>query len=132
VPKIDGFDVAAYKNRLRLLREIISGENQVEFAERLGVPFKRWSNYERGYPVPRETAFTICKKFPGMSVEWIWWGWMGNLSEYYLKRIAAAEALDKERLAAERTLLKAQAKYKDVAAKRRKAIHPAPSPSRGR
>jgi transcriptional regulator with XRE-family HTH domain len=100
VPKIDGFDVAAYKNRLRLLREIISGENQVEFAERLGVPFKRWSNYERGYPVPRETAFLLIKKFPGMSVEWLWFGMPGNLSDYYKKRIDAAELLDKERLAA--------------------------------
>lgn len=123
--KIDeDFDVAGYKYRLQLLREIVSGENQVQFAKRLGVPFKRWSNYERGYPVPRETAWLICQTFPGISAEWLWWGWQGNLKQPYKKRIEAAQKFEKERLAAERAAEEAQARLKAVSAKRKKAVQP--------
>lgn len=124
VAKINGFDIDAYKDRLRLLREIVSGENQVEFAQRLGIPFKRWSNYERGYPVPRETAFLLMQKFPGVSVEWLWFGMVGNLSDHYRAKIKAAEGLERERIAAEQAAAKAQAKLKEVTSKRRKALHP--------
>jgi transcriptional regulator with XRE-family HTH domain len=123
--KIDGFDVAGYVRRLRLLREIVSGENQTEFAGRLGIPFKRWSNYERGYPVPRETAFILMKAFPGISVEWLWFGMTGNLSNSYAEKIKRAEQLEKEQRQAARALEKAQARVKDAVAKRKKAIYPA-------
>lgn len=128
--KIDGFDVDGYQRRLRLLREIISGENQLDFAKRLGVPFKRWSNYERGYPVPRETAFLLMKKFPGISVEWVWFGMEGNLSQFYVKKIREAQTHEKELADAQRAYDKAQKKLQDATAKRRKAIHPAPAQPR--
>jgi transcriptional regulator with XRE-family HTH domain len=131
MPKIDGFDTEAYRNRLRLLREIVSGENQVDFAKRLGIPFKRWSNYERGYPVPRETAFLLMKKFPGLSVEWLWFGMTGNLSDFYIGKIKAAESFERERKAAEKAAGKAAEKLKEVTAKRKKALYPA-TPSRSR
>lgn len=124
--EVDGFDTEAYRERLRLLREIIAGENQMQFAKRLDIPFKRWSNYERGYPVPRETAFLIVKAFPGMSVEWIWWGWEGNLSTEYKNKIAAAEAHAREVMAAEQAVTAATEKLHQIAAKRRKAIATAP------
>jgi transcriptional regulator with XRE-family HTH domain len=117
--KIKGFDVAEYQRRLKLLREIISGENQQDFAERLGIPFKRWNNYERGYPVPRETGFLIMQKFPGISVEWIWFGWPGNLSQYYRDRIKAAEANEREHAKAVEALTKAERRVKETASKRR-------------
>lgn len=129
--KIKGFDVEAYRHRLRLLREIISGANQTEFAEKLGIEFKRWSNYERGYPVPRETAFLLMEKFPGLSVEWIWFGWPGNLSAYYRDKIELAEKLDAERKRDEAALDKAKAKLVSVDAKRKKALYPS-SPPRSR
>lgn len=128
--KIEGFDVAAYRTRLRLLREIVSGENQVEFSQRLGIPFKRWSNYERGYPVPRETAFLLMKKFPGISVEWLWFGMTGNLSHFYLEKIKTAEGFEKERIAAEKAATKATAKLKEVTSKRKRAIYPGSPRSR--
>jgi transcriptional regulator with XRE-family HTH domain len=125
LPRIEGFDVEAYRLRLRLLREIVSGENQVDFARRLGIPFKRWSNYERGYPVPRETAFLLMKKFPGLSVEWLWFGMTGNLSQFYQDKIRVAEGYEKERLAAEKAAAKATAKLKELTSKRKRAIYPA-------
>src|SRR4029077_867925 len=95
--KSQGFDIEAYRRRLRILREIVSGDNQTDFAKRLGVDYKRWSNYERGYPVPREVAFLLHDKFPGMSIEWIWFGKYSGLSSDYRERILLAEKLDIER-----------------------------------
>lgn len=123
--KITAWDRAAYQRRLKLLREIISGENQQDFAERLGIPFKRWNNYERGYPVPRETAFTLLQRFPGISVEWLWFGWEGNLSPLYIEKIKVAERAEKEHAKAVAALTRAQAKVKDTANKRKRAVQSA-------
>jgi hypothetical protein len=125
---IDGVELGAYLHRLRLLREIISGDNQADFARRLGIPPKRWNNYERGFPLSREIAFMIWKKFPGMSPEWIWFGAVGNLSKYYRERIKAAELLERETEANRLALEKAQKKFKDTMDKRKKALSPPPTP----
>src|SRR3954471_643281 len=114
----------AYQRRLRLLREIVAGDNQAEFADRLGIAFKRWSNYERGYPVPREVAFVIMKKLPGISVEWLWFGMEGNLSQAYLEKIRAAEKLDQEQRAAARAAVKANARLRELTRKRVQEVHP--------
>lgn len=116
--KVTGFDVAAYQRRLKLLREVVSGENQQDFAERLGIPFKRWNNYERGYPVPRETAFILMSRFPGISIEWLWFGMTGNLSQSYAERIKAAEQAEREHAKALQALAKAQTKVKQTAKRR--------------
>jgi DNA-binding XRE family transcriptional regulator len=126
VKKLNGFDVKAYQERLRLLREIVSGENQMDFAKRLGVPFKRWSNYERGYPVPRETAFLLCQKFPGLSVEWIWWGWTGNLSKNYADRIALAEKAHLEVVARQAEYDKATLRLQAAKDRRKRVSRPRP------
>jgi hypothetical protein len=123
--KVTGWDRAAYQRRLKLLREIISGENQQDFAERLGIPFKRWNNYERGYPVPRETAFALLQRFPGISVEWLWFGWEGNLSPSYIEKIKVAEKAEKEHAKAVSALTRAQAKVKETAKQRKRAVQSA-------
>src|SRR5262252_221655 len=117
---IDGFDIDAYRRRLQILREIISGDNQQEFADRLGIDMKRWNNYERGYPVPREIAFMLMQQFPGISIEWVWFGMTGNLSEHYAKRIAALEQAEREQIAAQRQLAKATDRVKEADAKRKR------------
>jgi hypothetical protein len=95
--KEQGFDVEAYRNRLRIMREVISGETATEFAKRLEVDFKRWHNYERGYPIPREIAFLIHQKFKGMSIEWLYFGTTQSLSKEYRVKIEKAYKLDSER-----------------------------------
>jgi len=119
----DLFDQNAYVRRLQLLREIVSGENQVEFSERLGIDVKRWNNYERGYPLPREIAFLLRRLFdvcPG----WIWFGLDGNMPTHLKEKIRAAEAFEKERRAAKRAADRANEKLRAVDSKRKKAIHP--------
>lgn len=83
------FDPEQYRRRLRLLRRIY-GENQTQFAARVGIAFKKWNHYERGYPVPRETAFILRDRL-GVSPDWIWFGVEGNLSLDLRDRIRRAE-----------------------------------------
>jgi hypothetical protein len=113
-------DPEGYLHRLKLLREVISGENRTDFAKRLGIEYKRWDNYERGYPMPRQTAFHLMKTFPGMSVEWLWFNMFGNLSQDYAERIRAAELVDREEAKAQKELDAAKAKLEEIKKKRLK------------
>lgn len=134
--KLEGFDIEAYRQRLRLLREIVAGEdNQTEFCRILGIDFKRWNNYERGYPVPREVAFMLHSKLPGMSIEWIWFGKKSGLSPEYLKRIEVAERLDIEQRQTLAEMERIRKKLNEGTAKRKKALHSATKmvqPAKGR
>ena len=118
------FDQDAYKRRLRIMREIISGENQTDFAKRLGMDFKRWSNYERGYPVPREVAFMLHEQFPGMSIEWLWFGTKHSLSNNYRDKIAIAEKMEAEYARNLAEMDKLRKKIDATAEQRRQALHP--------
>jgi transcriptional regulator with XRE-family HTH domain len=122
------FIVEEYKERLKMLREIVSGENQQDFADRIGIPFKRWNNYERGYPIPRETAFILMEKFKGVSLEWIWFGMEGNLSTDFRQRILALEAARRDEITASRRLSKAKADLEEKQSRRRK-LHDEPARS---
>lgn len=122
--KMGGLDVKAYKRRLRILREIVSGGGQQEFADKLGIPMKRWNNYERGYPLSRETAFLLREKCPGVSIEWLWFGMTGNLSKSFEEKIKAAEKFERERELARTSLKKAKDRVKLIDQERRKAVSP--------
>jgi transcriptional regulator with XRE-family HTH domain len=90
------FNEDDYKKRLQLLRAMY-GETQEVFAERLGIPFKRWNQYERGYPIPRETAWLIRQKLYTGIIEWIWFGDETVLNETFRKRLRAVELADRKR-----------------------------------
>ncbi len=46
---------AAIAGRLRLIRSEIFGEHGIpELADRLGIPFRTWFNYEKGVTIPGE------------------------------------------------------------------------------
>jgi transcriptional regulator with XRE-family HTH domain len=129
---LEGFDIEAYRRRLKIMREIVSGDNQSEFANRLGIDFKRWSNYERGYPVPREVAFLLHKKFPGISIEWIWFGSKTSLSADYRRRIETAEKMDAEERDTLAEMAKIKKKLDESSARRKKALHPVQPAKRSR
>jgi transcriptional regulator with XRE-family HTH domain len=115
------FNLEDYKKRLKLLREIYAGDNQQEFAERIGIPFKRWNNYERGYPIPRETAFILMEEL-GVSVEWLWYGMTGNLTKSFTLKLEEAEKAKREYDIAVRKLTKAKETVAEKEAKRRKPV----------
>lgn len=67
----DLIDIKKYIFRLRVLRAI-HDETQAEFAERLGIKFKTWNEYERGYILPTATLLRIHNCFvDGGVIEWI-------------------------------------------------------------
>jgi transcriptional regulator with XRE-family HTH domain len=61
---------AKYTYRLRLLRAIYD-ETQQEFADRLGIKFKTWNEYERGYVLPTTTLLLIRKHIEPGIIEWL-------------------------------------------------------------
>ena len=61
--------------RLMVLQEATSpGLSQTAFAAKIGIEVKRWNNYLRGSPLPREGAEVLVRRFPGISYEWLWHG----------------------------------------------------------
>jgi transcriptional regulator with XRE-family HTH domain len=79
-----------YRERLALLREAVSGENQLLFAERIGIPAKTWNHYERGNAMPRDAAFKLCEEFNGLTLDWIFYGRVEGLSKEFSERLSKA------------------------------------------
>lgn len=106
--------------RLRLLRAII-GDNQGEFSKRLGLDHSQWSRHENGYPIPREVAWLIHDTFPGMSIEWLWFGSTASLSPKYRDAIAleTKRLAERDRIEAEFQQAKAKLEAFDAKAKKR-------------
>lgn len=110
VKKVDGletygFIISDYIRRLKVMRMIISGENQEQFANRIGIEPKRWNNYEQGYPISREVALMLLHKCPQVSIEWLWLGTKRGLGEDFRRKVEAFEHLEQEQEAARLALL---------------------------
>lgn len=76
--------------RLKLLRKTVSGESQTAFAAQLGIETKRWNNFERATPLSKEVAFLIVKKFPDVTLDWLWLGIEGGLPVRFQRELAEA------------------------------------------
>ena len=48
--------------------------DQQKFANFLGVERNRWSNVECGAPLSKEMAVRIVRKFPGVTLDWLFLG----------------------------------------------------------
>lgn len=105
-PLFVSWNVEEYCRRIRLLRGLF-GESQTEFAFRLGIPFKKWNHYERGYPLSRETAFILQQKVPGISTDWIWFGNEKGLSDTLQRRLEGLMREDAQRIKNEKALARA-------------------------
>lgn len=73
----DTLDNLAIAQRLRTLRYSVAGGDQgaqSRFAIRMKVEPKRWNNYERGYPLPRDMAVHLVRRVPGLTTDWLWLG----------------------------------------------------------
>jgi hypothetical protein len=63
--------------RARRLREAMSFTGrgaQQAFANFLGVDRGRWNNVECGAPLSKEMALRIVRKFPGVTLDWLFLG----------------------------------------------------------
>jgi DNA-binding XRE family transcriptional regulator len=88
--QFDKFDKAAYRERIKLMRKACGNLSQTEFTLLIGIAYKTWSHYEQGYAMPKEAAFVIHERLPGMSIEWLWFGKEGNLSPEWRVRLKLA------------------------------------------
>jgi plasmid maintenance system antidote protein VapI len=63
--------------RARLLREAMGFNGrggQQAFANFLGVERGRWNNVECGAPLSKDMALRIVRKFPGVTLDWLFLG----------------------------------------------------------
>jgi hypothetical protein len=65
--------------RLIALRESME-MNGPQFAAFIGIDYSRWHNFERGLPLSIAVATLLCKKIPGLSLDWLYQGRPEGLS----------------------------------------------------
>ena len=79
----DNLDNAAIARRLRILRHHIAGGDhgsRARFAVQIGIEYKRWNNFERGYPMPRDMAIHLVRAIHGLTLDWIYLGRQDGMS----------------------------------------------------
>ena len=79
----DDLDNAAIARRLRILRHLVSGGghgSRAQFAARIGIEYKRWNNFERGFPLPRGMAIHLVRAIDGLTLDWIYLGRQDGMS----------------------------------------------------
>jgi len=82
----------AVAERCIALRVVIDGDDRgdrTRFAARLGVELARWSNAERSYPLSIGLAFRLIEVFPGLSLDWLYFGKTDGLSVKMFKLLDA-------------------------------------------
>jgi hypothetical protein len=73
----DELDNSAIARRMRILRYYVTGGkqgSQARFAVQVGIEPRRWNNFEREYPLPRDMAVRLVRIIPGLTTDWIWLG----------------------------------------------------------
>ena len=71
---VSEFPVSDASKRARRLREAMGFNgrgDQQKFADLLGVGRGRWNNIECGAPLSKEMAMRIVRKFPGVTLDWL-------------------------------------------------------------
>lgn len=89
----DLLDNLAIAQRLRILRYSVAGNDQgaqSRFAIQMKIEPKRWNNYERGYPLPRDMAVHLVRRVPGLTTDWLWLGIEAGLPGRLQRELAEA------------------------------------------
>jgi hypothetical protein len=72
--------------RLRQLRRAFDFETSTAFAFFIGVEFQRWNAFENDFPLSREVAFLLARKF-GVSLDWLYFGRVDALPLELVRRL---------------------------------------------
>lgn len=81
----------AVARRLMILQEAaMPSSTQTAFALKVGIEVKRWNNFLRGMPLPREPATILVKAFPGITFEWLWFGKLDGVPMRLQQELEAA------------------------------------------
>jgi hypothetical protein len=76
--------------RLKCLRYAMAKDNQSAFAAMLGIEPKRWNNMERGHPLSKEVAFLIIRRWPDITLDWLFRGIDDHLTVRRQRELADA------------------------------------------
>lgn len=82
---------AEVAQRLRTLR-VLKGLSGPKFAEWIGVEYPRWNNWERGFPLPAPIALLLCRRFPGLTLDWLYRGRLEGLTLDLADRLGELES----------------------------------------
>lgn len=89
----DDLDNDAIARRLRILRQHVAGNeqgSQIRFASRIGIEYRRWNNFERGYPLSRDMAVHLTRAIPGLTTDWLFLGREDGLATKLHRELAEA------------------------------------------
>lgn len=78
--------LAGQGDRLRRLRKAFDFETSTAFALYLDIGFQRWNAFENDFPLSREVAFTLVKRF-GVSLDWLYLGKIEALPTELARRL---------------------------------------------
>lgn len=73
--------------RLKHLREAFGYPTQTAFCAALGVQLNRWNNIERGEPLSIRVAMTIINRFPGLTLDYLYFGKTDGLTVSMARRL---------------------------------------------
>lgn|SRR5262249_7387191 len=88
VRKMSGGRNNPVAKRLRHLRAVFSGDdNGARFAQRVGMSYTRWNNFENGFPLSLEAAHLLVKAVPGLTLDYLFYGHDAGLSVALQRRL---------------------------------------------
>jgi hypothetical protein len=76
-------------SRLIRLRESLGYETSAAFASFLGTSAQRWNNLENGLPLSKDMAFTLVRKIPGLTLDWLYFEKADGLPLELARRLGA-------------------------------------------
>jgi DNA-binding transcriptional regulator YiaG len=77
---------AARGERMLRLRRVF-GPTQAAFCQRYGFTVTQWSNFENGKAVGHAAAMRLVQLIPGLSLNWIYFASIGDLSVGLARRL---------------------------------------------
>lgn len=81
----------AIQRRLIVIRKYVAGDNQAEFARRLGIASTRWNNLERGFPLTLRVTFLLIKLVDGLTTGYITHGHTDRMPVALKRQLASLE-----------------------------------------
>lgn len=76
--------------RCRVLTRVYADGNSTTFAERVGLSANRWNNIENSGALSKDVTRKIIRKFPEVSIDWLWRGKDDGLAKPRIDELAAA------------------------------------------
>lgn len=80
--------------RLRILRRAEGVSKSSVWAARMGMSLQQLSNYENGRLLSRNSAITLAKRVPGLTLDWIYLGREEGLSVDLRRRLHEAALIE--------------------------------------